>query len=574
MGADVTALPPGFVLDPLPAAGAVPALPPGFTMDAPPSAPPPAKDPRNSVLGKVDAAVRGAADFLTFGQADEIAAGADALFNPVFGTGHGGDSLSDRYAKNLEAQRATDKADAENRGGYRLAGQLAGGVAGGVGMAGAGLLPSVNAAARGAGVVQTAGLSALEGAAMGATQGFGSGEGVDDRLAKAAEGAEWGGAIGAAIPPATAALGAAARRAVTPFQSNAAREGMVNTLANEGVDVTAGQRTGSQALRYAESEIGGRAAQDTMERQGEQFTAAALRRVGENAPRATPEVMDNAFTRIGQQFDNLAARNNMRADQGLVDDLRQAYTDYASLVPESQRAPIVQNVIQDVADAMHANGGILPGEAYQAARSRLDRAARAAVRDPELSHALRGVREALDDGMQRSISPRDAIAWREARRQYRNMLVLEKAVTGAGENTAQGIISPSQLRNATVVGQGRRNYARGQGDFADLARAGEAVLKPLPNSGTAGRLRAQNLSAMVPALLGSGAGGVAGGIPGALAGAAAGAAVPRIAGALMMSRAGQAYLGNQLAPALSPQAMAIINAIINREQSAAVGAPR
>src|SRR5438270_771317 len=80
----------------------------------------------------------------------------------------------------------------------------------------------------------------------------------------------------------------------------------------------------------------------------------------------------------------------------------------------------------------------------------------------------------------------DAAAWNEARGQWRNWKAIERASTGAGSATAEGYLSPSQLRTA-VVGQGRGAYARGEGDLAELARAGEAVLRPLPQSGTAPR---------------------------------------------------------------------------------------
>lgn len=92
-------------------------------------------DPRDSFMGKVDSFVRGAADTLSFGLADEAAAAGDALFNPVFGTGKEGGSFTDRYNANLDAQRATVASDSKDRFGYRLAGQIGGGVTGGVGLA-------------------------------------------------------------------------------------------------------------------------------------------------------------------------------------------------------------------------------------------------------------------------------------------------------------------------------------------------------------------------------------------------------------------------------------------------------
>lgn len=370
----------------------------------------------------------------------------------------------------------------------------------------------------------------------------------------------------------------AARRAVSPLPISPERQSLVDTLRREGVDLTAGQTTGRKSLQYAESELGGNAGARMMDQQGEQFTAAALRRAGIEASRATPEVIDEAFTRIGRQFDDLGARNRIVADQQLGQDLLATINEYGSLVPQSARAPIVENLTNDIVDSVRRNQGI-SGDSYQALRSRLDRAARGAKADPQLSEALRGLRNSLDDAMERSIAannPDDAGAWREARNQYRNMLVIEKAATGAGENAAQGIISPSQLRNATVTGQGRRNYARGQGDFSELARAGEGIMKPLPQSGTAPRTAVRNMGAALPAVLGAGAGGAAGGGAGALLGLAAGSALPPMIGRALLSGPGRAYLGNQAATGMQgtdPRIAAIIAALLANRGQPAIAPP-
>lgn len=357
----------------------------------------------------------------------------------------------------------------------------------------------------------------------------------------------------------------ALRRVISPLPNSPEREALAQTLANEGVDLTAGQRTGRTSLRYAESELGGGAGQRMMDRQGEQFTQAALRRIGEDAPRATPEVLDRAYTRIGGQFDQLAARNTLVPDRQLMGDLRATVGEYGNLVPESARAPIVQNVTNDIVDSIRRNGQ-MTGDVYQAVTSRLAKAARG-TSDPELGQALRGMRSALDDAMGRSIAannPADTGAWQTARTQYRNFLAIEQAATGAGENAAAGIISPSALRNATVTKQGRRNYARGQGDFADLARAGEGVMKPLPNSGTAARTAVRNVG--IPSAS-AGVGGLVAGLPGAIAGAA----IPYAAGRALLSAPVRAYLGNQAAtnlPVGDPRIAALIASLLNRPTSA------
>ncbi|MBN8934591.1 MAG: hypothetical protein J0G97_23115, partial [Rhizobium pusense] len=159
------------------------------------------EDPRDSFMGKVDSIVRGAADTLSFGLADEAAAAGDALFNPVLGTGRDGGSFTDRYNANLDAQRATDAADSKDRFGYRIAGQIGGGVTGGVGLAKGGLSATANAVERGASLANVAKASALEGSVLGGAQGFGSGEqGFLNRLASATKGGVGGLAIGGVSP--------------------------------------------------------------------------------------------------------------------------------------------------------------------------------------------------------------------------------------------------------------------------------------------------------------------------------------------------------------------------------------
>jgi hypothetical protein len=344
---------------------------------------------------------------------------------------------------------------------------------------------------------------------------------------------------------------AAGRRAITPLPMAPGRADAVQALRNEGVDLTAGQVTGSKPLQWFEQALGdipgsgGRAAA-TATRSAEQFTAAALRRAGENAPRATPEVIDRAFTRIGNDFDTLAARNTLRPDPQMGQELRTAIGDYRSLVSPPNRAPVIENFEAEIATALGNNRGVIPGEVYQSLRSRIERAARGAAAQPEVADTLRDMRMALDAAMERTlartVSP-DLGAWRQARNQYRNMLVIERAATGAGENAAQGLISPSQLRN-TTVGMGRRAYARGQGDFAELARSGEAVMRSLPQSGTAPRAYAQGIPAAAAATLGA----FFGGAPGAAMGGLAALAGPPLAGRALMSGPVQSYLGNQLLP--------------------------
>lgn len=338
-------------------------------------------------------------------------------------------------------------------------------------------------------------------------------------------------------------LGSLARKAIQPNAIPAARQRSINTLRREGVPVTAGQATGNKALRYAESEIGGQSAAAVIDKQAEMFTKSALHRIGESAKRAEPHVMARAYKRIGGEFDRLASRYTLRFDQQFGQDVADALTEYQAMFPPSQQAPIVKDIADDILKAIQTNPAGMAGSTYQKLRSRLGRhAATAMRRDPELGDALFDLQNSLDDAMQRSITnPADRTAWGEARRQYKDYLILEKAMAGSGEKVASGLVSPAQLKTATV-GKSRRNYVQGKGDFADLARAGNELMLPMPESGTAGRLAARG----IPSGLGMLAGGQIGGgdAMSMLAGAAAGAGAAKLAGGALMSRPFQSYMQN------------------------------
>jgi len=368
-----------------------------------------------------------------------------------------------------------------------------------------------------------------------------------------------------------------ASRAITPLPTSPERQAVVDMLRREGVQPTAGQATGRKALQYAESTLGdapfaGGKASSAMERTGDQFTNAVSRSFG-GAGRATPEAIDSAFTRIGQQFDDLAARNVARIDRPFINALKGTIDDYQSMVAQPNRIPAVENFATEIVNATTKYKGALPGDVYQSLTSRLEKAARGmGYSTPgavEAQQALRGMRSTLDDMMERSIAASgntaDLGAWRAARGEYKNLLDVSRASTGAGENAAAGIVSPGQMRSAlTRTEAGRRNYARGRGDLSELTRAGNKILTPLPQSGTAPRAMAQSVG---PAMA---AGGVTmlSGFPMTGAAMIAGAAAPGVAGRALMSRPVQAYLANQLLsgrPATKKAQAAVVNALLSRE---------
>lgn len=160
------------------------------------------------IFRKVDDAVRGAADMLTFGLADEFSAGMGSL------TGVGGQA--GQYDQNLAAQRQRD----EQGGMARLGGQVAG----------AFMLPGMAARS----IPQAIG----QGAVSGAAYGFGSGEGgLEQRAQSAGMGAAFGGAAGGALRGVANAIGnrAAAKTIPSNEQLRSAANAAYQSADNAGV---------------------------------------------------------------------------------------------------------------------------------------------------------------------------------------------------------------------------------------------------------------------------------------------------------------------------------------------------
>lgn len=363
-------------------------------------------------------------------------------------------------------------------------------------------------------------------------------------------------------------------RMVSPVRIDPERARQAAILADEGVNITAGQASGSKPLKYAESVAvdtpfaGGRAAQ-VMEGQAEQFTRASLRRAGIDAPRATPEVLDQAFRRIGAEFDAVSGNiqvplrrigtNNTAQNTAVVRQVDQIANEYARISQPSLASPMPRAIADDLAELAN-NSRNMDGRTYMRWRSELGAAARG-TNDPVTRDALYRIQDALDRAAEswlrwtpsqaspgvpagRNLS-QYADRLQQARRDYRNMLVIERAATSAGENAALGLLSPAAIRNAAAQ-QNRRTYARGGGDFGELARAGTAMMSPLPNSGTGPRVGTQLLGAA----LGSAGGALLGGPAGAFAGALAPVAGQAVMGRAAMNPTMQAYMRNQLAAAL------------------------
>lgn len=312
-------------------------------------------------------------------------------------------------------------------------------------------------------------------------------------------------------------LPAVGRRIATPAPADPARAAAVQTLEAEGVNaLTAGQRTGSRPLRWLEDATatvpgGGGRAVAAQTQAAEQFTAATLRRAGIQADRATPDVMNTAFNNIGQEYRALGtgidATGPITIGAPFTTRLNAIATNYERLTPPSLQVPRVRSLVDEIGNA----SPYLSGDQYVTLYSELRRAQRGMRDNPLAQNAFGDMATALEAQMVRT-RPARALQqqWhdhvRDLNTRYRNMIAIENAAGGAGEQAAAGLISPAALKNA-VKAQNKRDYTRGRSELAQLARAGEQVMKPLPSSGTAERGMAQGMLSAPGSIAGVAVGG-------------------------------------------------------------------
>jgi hypothetical protein len=359
-------------------------------------------------------------------------------------------------------------------------------------------------------------------------------------LPETAEDAAIGGASSAALGAAVPLAGAGIAKALSPFKVAPERQAFVETLHQAGVNPTAGQVTGNKTLGKLEAAagdipFGGGGAEVPREANSLAFTAALMEKAGaEPGQIATPENLNALHESLGNQFNELGARNSITIDPQLRTEIGKAVSDYHDVT--GTPAPGVAKT----ADGLIGDEAEISGEKYNNVRSQFGKQAQALrFSDPAQAQAYRDMQSALDDAIERSIRPEDQGAFQDVRAKYGNLASLEKAAGSAGSDAARGIISPAQMRTALASGNNRRAYARGIGDMAPLTNAGNAVLTNFPQSGTAPRILAAHL-------LGAGVGGGVGYHEGGLPGALAGIAAPALGARALMSRPVQSLLANQL----------------------------
>lgn len=237
------------------------------------------------------------------------------------------------------------------------------------------------------------------------------------------------------------------------------------------------------------------------------FNESALGDVtGNQVTQTGPEAIDQLRPAVSGMYDRATAGVNVPVGQQLTSDIASAKTLGGTLPPDlAERFGLaMKNRIDPVIDS-----GQMTGEQFQQMQRAL-KGYRAespkAGFEQDYRDNLGMVTNALDANMRAQGGGSVIAGLDEANGAYRNLKVVEDAVSRARNGTRSGeagIFTPSQLNDASTASARKfgGTQATTERPFYKLANAGQEVLpSSIPDSGTAGRLSTLAL----PGILGGG----------------------------------------------------------------------
>jgi hypothetical protein len=263
----------------------------------------------SSDFSQLESGLRGAAQSVSYGTADELTAAGETAAKTLLG----GDKLSDlmeNYRKYRTESRADYKAAEEQNPGSYLVGEIGGGAAAGLLTGGAGAVANLGRT----GLITGAKELAKIGAKQGAAAGFGSSEGdltkgeIGQAAADTAIGAGLGATVGAVLP--TAVKGASKALSSTgeflmEKAPNIAKKGKAAfELARKGVEVvgTKAEESLNKESRQAAKDI--ISAFRRQSREGSVDIGKALKSLPEGAD----------FSKVMTEVEDSLSKSNMRVD--------------------------------------------------------------------------------------------------------------------------------------------------------------------------------------------------------------------------------------------------------------------
>lgn len=397
-------------------------------------------------------------------------------------------------------------------------------------------------------------------------------------LREAGQNALIGGALGGALPAAFGLAGKAGNALLGKVSPQTA-ELAESARDKFGIPLGLGQISDNPMVRFADDVVNKLPLSGGTLSTAEQQVALnrnVAKLMGENAEKLTPDVMSKAKTRLGQVFEDTAAKTgSIPADANFDQSMLNIMTDAQSVLTPDELKPLM-NQFDQIMDKFKQGGNAIDGKVYQSLTHK-DAPLDLLSNRTNIGIFARRMRDALDDALERAAPPgvRDDLL--KARSQYKVM----KTVEGLAEKGVVGDINPALLLGAVRSSYDNVAYGAG-GDLAELARIGQAFMKRPASSGTAERALVMNaLAKLAPIASVGGAGAAAmnvGSLP--LAVATGAATIPAYLatakglGALMRSgKVANKLIANSLGRAPNPAQITGSNLLLRGASGAAALEP-
>jgi hypothetical protein len=259
------------------------------------------------------------------------------------------------------------------------------------------------------------------------------------------ESAGTGALIGGAIPGvATAAgnvgqkIGSALRPSISPEVQNLAIKAQ-----EKGIDIPLDRLTDNKfmnSIANALNYVPGAGRAGTEARMNTQLNQALSKTFGQDSSNVTM-ALRKASNELGSKFDDVLKNNTLNVDDQLMSELIDIQST-ASKELGADGLKAIDNQVEEIL-AKSVNGKVDGQAAYNIKRT-LDRIGRRNT--PEAYHAIE-LKRSIMDALNRSIGPEKAAEFATVRKQYGNMLSLEKLA----KNGAEGEISAARLANMNNI---------------------------------------------------------------------------------------------------------------------------
>ena len=280
-----------------------------------------------------------------------------------------------------------------------------------------------------------------------------------------------------------------AKRLISPKGGDlgGATQQQIALLEKEGVVPTAGLLTDDVNIKAWEEATS--AGKNLQEAAYEAFSRAALKRIGIDANRATPEMLEAVYKQLQVNFDNSIGSINAQRAKIVpttkdLEDLSKILGTYGGQVSPNMAAPIFRE-IDSALKTSARTGQSLSANQIKRFHTTLNDMTRRGDVDGQFARETISI---VKDLINRNLTKDQSKLWVNTNKTYRDFLAIEKSLMKAGDATS-GLITPQSLRTSTGT-VFKRDYLFGKSDLSNLAKAGSVVLKPLPQSGTQPRLSA------------------------------------------------------------------------------------